>query len=214
MAAPVRGVAALLTKAPTDAVILSAVRTPICRAGRGHLKDTYPEELLSVVLRRTLERSAALGLDRHRIQDVAVGVVLSELGGSKAARMALNHVGFDTHATTLYTVNRACASSLQAIAAVAHQIGAGQIDAGIAAGMESMTRNYGSRAIPVDVWPALRDSPVADARDCIMPMGLTSENIINFLDKDVYNVNIVRLHPKWQFVAQSCKLKFQPRGSP
>lgn len=43
--------------------------------------------------------------------------------------------------------------------------------------MESMTRNYGSKAIPTVLWPELKDSPNEDARDCIMPMGLTSENV-------------------------------------
>lgn len=171
---PKKGLSAVLSKAPADTVILSALRTPICRSNRGGLKDAYPEELLSVVLRATLDAHPTL--DPARIDDVAVGVVLSELGGSKAARMAMNHVGY-SHKTSLYTVNRACSSSLQAIAAVAGQIGSGMIDAGIGAGMESMTRNYGSRAIPVDAWPALKDSPVKDARDCIMPMGLTSENV-------------------------------------
>lgn len=170
-ALPPRGLAALLAKSPGDVVILSALRTPVCRAYKGHLKDAYPEELLAAVLRATRERHPAVPVD-----DVAVGVVLSELGGSKAARMALNHVGFPRE-TCLYTVNRACASSLQAIAAVAAQIRTGAVAVGIGAGMESMTRNYGSRAVPVDVWPALRDSPVQDARDCVMPMGLTSENV-------------------------------------
>lgn len=169
-----KGLSSILTKSPSDTVILSALRTPICRSYRGQLKDAYPEELLSVVLRATLEANP--NLPPERIEDVAVGVVLSELGGSKAARMALNHVGFP-HTTSLYTVNRACGSSLQSIASVAAQIRTGAISAGIAAGMESMTRNYGSRAIPVDLWPELRDSPVKDARDCIMPMGLTSENV-------------------------------------
>jgi acetyl-CoA acyltransferase 1 len=127
------------------------------------------------VLKATLEANPSM--PREAVEDVAVGTVLSELGGSKAGRMALNHVGYDTHSTSLYTVNRACASSLQAVATVAGQIRTGMISGGIAAGMESMTRNYGSRAIPVDLWPALRDSPVQDARDCIMPMGLTSENV-------------------------------------
>ncbi|CAK7207199.1 hypothetical protein SEUCBS139899_010007 [Sporothrix eucalyptigena] len=177
MAVP-RGVAAILAKAPTDTVILSAVRTPVCRSNRGNLKDAYPEELLATVLAATKRNAAEqYGLGHKRIQEVGVGVVLSELGGSKAARMALNHVGYDTHSTTLYTVNRACASSLQALSSVANQIRAGDIDVGIGAGMESMTRNYGSRAIPQDLWPALRDSPEKDARDCIMPMGLTSENV-------------------------------------
>ncbi|EEY23515.1 3-ketoacyl-CoA thiolase [Verticillium alfalfae VaMs.102] len=103
-------------------------------------------------------------------------VVLSELGGSKAAKMALNHVGYPS-TTTLYTVNRACSSSLQSIALVAAQIRTDVISVGIGAGMESMTRNYGSKAIPVDLWPALKASDVKDARDCIMPMGLTSENV-------------------------------------
>jgi len=173
MALP-KGVAALLAKAPTDTVILSSLRTPICRSYKGQLKDAYPEELLSVVLRATLDANP--GLDPAAVDDVAVGVVLSELGGSKASRMALNHVGYPS-TTSLYTVNRACASSLQAITLAAAQIRTGMIDVGIGAGTESMTRNYASRAIPVDLWPALRDSPVRDARDCIMPMGLTSENV-------------------------------------
>lgn len=185
-----KGLAAVLSKAPADTVILSSLRTPICRSYKGQLKDAYPEELLSVVLRATLDANP--NLDPAQIQDVAVGVVLSELGGSKAARMAMNHVGYP-HTTSLYTVNRACSSSLQAIAAVAFQIRTGVVDAGIGAGMESMTRNYGSRAIPVDLWPELKDSPVKDARDCIMAMGTTSENVaerygVNRADQDAFAV--------------------------
>ncbi|KAK8097832.1 uncharacterized protein PG998_013318 [Apiospora kogelbergensis] len=173
MALP-KGLSNVLAKAPSDIVILSSLRTPVCRSYKGQLKDAYPEELLSVVLRATLDANP--NLPPEAVHDVAVGVVLSELGGSKAARMAMNHVGFP-NSTSLYTVNRACSSSLQSIAAVAGQIRSDMIDTGIAAGMESMTRNYGSRAIPVDVWPALKDSPNHHARDCIMPMGLTSENV-------------------------------------
>jgi acetyl-CoA acyltransferase 1 len=173
MALP-KGLSAVIAKAPTDIVILSSLRTPICRSYRGQLKDAYPEELLSVVLRATLDANP--NLDPNQIDDVAVGVVLSELGGSKAARMAMNHVGFPNN-TSLYTVNRACSSSLQSIAALSAQIRTGMIGTGIAAGMESMTRNYGSRAIPVDLWPDLKHSPNQDAQDCIMPMGLTSENV-------------------------------------
>ncbi|KAJ2893442.1 uncharacterized protein MKZ38_008677 [Zalerion maritima] len=174
-----RGIAKLLQKSPSDIVILSALRTPVCRAHRGQLKDAFPEELLSHVLRATL--AANPNLPREKISDVGVGVVLSELGGSKAARMALNAVGFDTRCTSLYTVNRACASSLQSISLAAAQLRTGLVTDGgsavIGAGMESMTRNYGSRAIPVDLWPDLKNTDVGDARDCIMPMGLTSENV-------------------------------------
>ncbi|CAN8097754.1 unnamed protein product [Discula destructiva] len=191
MAALPKGLSAVLAKAPTDTVILSSLRTPICRSYKGQLKDAYPEELLATVLRATL--AANPDLPPAAINDVAVGVVLSELGGSKAARMALNHAGFSTASTSLYTVNRACSSSLQAIAAVAAQIRVGAVDVGIGAGMESMTRNYGSRAIPVDLWPALKESEVQDARDCIMPMGLTSENVarrygVSRADQDAFAV--------------------------
>ncbi|KAI2466289.1 thiolase [Annulohypoxylon bovei var. microspora] len=169
-----KGLSSILTKSPSDIVILSSLRTPVCRSYRGQLKDAYPEELLSIVLRATLDANP--NLPPELVDDIAVGVVLSELGGSKAARMALNHVGFPT-TTSLHTVNRACSSSLQSIATVAAQIRGEMIGVGIAAGMESMTRNYGSKAIPVDLWPALKESGVQDARDCIMPMGLTSENV-------------------------------------
>ncbi|CAI4213406.1 unnamed protein product [Parascedosporium putredinis] len=186
-----RGLSSLLAKAPTDVVILAARRTPVCRSSRGHLKDAYPEQLLSAAVRGVLD--ATPGVDPlTAVQDVAVGVVLSELGGSKAARMALRDAGLPNE-SSLYTVNRACASSLQAVAAVAGQIRGGTISGGIAAGMESMTRNYGSRAIPVDVWPALKTSPVEDARDCIMPMGLTSEIVaakfgVSRADQDAFAV--------------------------
>ncbi|KAB5542803.1 acetyl-CoA acetyltransferase [Coniochaeta sp. 2T2.1] len=169
-----RGLKAVLTKSPSDTVILSALRTPVCRANKGGLRDAYPEELLATVLKATLAANPAL--PPKLIEDVAVGVVLSELGGSKAARMAMNHVGYPNE-TSLYTVNRACSSSLQSISLIAAQIRAGMISVGVGAGMESMTRNYGSRAIPVDLWPELKESPNKDARDCIMAMGLTSENV-------------------------------------
>lgn len=140
------------------------------------------------MLKAILERDP--GLDPASVQDVAVGTVLSELGGSKAARMALNHSGYP-NSTTLYTVNRACASSLQAITNIADSVAVGRIKVGIGGGMESMTRNYGSKAIPTELWPVLKESPVKDARDCILSMGLTSENVserfgINRTDQDAF----------------------------
>jgi acetyl-CoA acyltransferase 1 len=201
MSNPVRkGLKAILTKDPSDIVILSSLRTPITRSYKGHLKDAYPEELLSTVLRATL--AANPNLDPSLIGDVGVGVVLSELGGSKAGRMAMNHAGIPT-STSFYTVNRACASSLSAITNVAHQIATGMINVGIGGGMESMTRNYGSKAIPTVLWPELRDSKVDDVKDCIMPMGLTSENVaqrygVNRADQDDFAVESHRRATKAQ----------------
>lgn len=175
MAAAARtGLRNILAKNPDDIVILSSLRTAITRANKGGFKDAYPEELLSAVLKATLKANP--NLDPAAIQDVAVGTVLSELGGSKAGRMAMNASGYSTD-TSFYTVNRACASGLSAITTAAHSIESGMVDVAIGGGMESMTRNYGSRAIPVDLWPELKNTQVKDAADCIMPMGLTSENV-------------------------------------
>lgn len=77
------------------------------------------------------------------------------------------HAGFP-YTTCFNTVNRQCSSGLQAITNVAYAIQVGAINIGIGGGMESMTRNYGSRAIPVDLSSELRRSPVQDALDCIM----------------------------------------------
>lgn len=100
--------------------------------------------------------------------------------------------------TGFKAVNRQCASSLQSVTDIAQSIQSGMIDIGVAAGVEHMTRNYGvrssrpwdvarrgadasaalqTRAIPVDVSPFMKNSPVEEARDCLMPMGLTSEAV-------------------------------------
>lgn len=191
MSLPSRGLKSILQKHPTDIVILSSLRTPITRARKGAFKDAYPEELLSAVLKATL--AANPELDPSRIDDVAVGSVLQELGGAKAGRMAQLHAGFHPR-TSFCTVNRQCSSGLAAITAVGNSIATGAIDVAVGAGMESMTRNYGSRAIPTVLWPELRDSENKDTRDCIMPMGLTSENVaarygISREDQDVFAAN-------------------------
>lgn len=57
------------------------------------------------------------------------------------------------------------------------------IDIGIAAGVEHMTKDYGTRAIPANVSPFLKESEVEEARDCLMPMGMTSEAVA-----EMYNI--------------------------
>lgn len=170
-----QGLQSILKKRPDDVVFTTMLRTPIARMKKGY-KDAYPEELLAHVLQRTRERLEARGVDKSVIEDVCTGTVLMELGGAKSGRMAALHAGMPI--TSAYrTVNRQCASSLQSITDIANSIRTGEIGCGIAAGAESMTRNYGSRAIPVDLSPMLKDSPSSDSRDCIMPMGETSEKV-------------------------------------
>lgn len=116
--------------------------------------------------------------------------------------MAANHVGIPT-TTSFSTVNRACASGLSAITSIANSIAVGQIDVGIAGGMESMTRNYGTRAIPLELWPEMKDSPVKEARECIMNMGITSENVasrykVSRADQDAFAAESQRRAAKAQ----------------
>ncbi len=166
----------LLKKRPDDIVFTTGVRTPIARMKKG-FKDAYPEELLAHVLRVTRERLESRGVDVNKaVEDICTGTVLMELGGAKSGRMAALHAGMPIDAA-YNTVNRQCASSLQSITNIAHSILSGEIRCGVAAGVESMTRNYGSRAIPVDLSPTLKQSPSQDAKDCILPMGETSERV-------------------------------------
>lgn len=169
-----KGTKNILSKQPNDIVFLSALRTPVTRAKKGGFKDAHDHELLAHVLKATL--AAIPNLDPSVINDIQIGTVLSELGGSKAGRMAALHAGVPETAG-FQTVNRACSSGLAAITGVAHSIAVGQIDVGIGGGMESMTKNYGSRAIPTQLWKELKESPSKDARECIMNMGITAENV-------------------------------------
>lgn len=115
-------------------------------------------------------------IEPGQVNDALIGNVLAELGFAKTGRMALNAAGFP-NSTTFHTINRQCSSSLQAITHISHSILAGQIDVGLGGGVESMSRNYATRGIPVDISPVLQESPVKDARDCILPMLKTSENV-------------------------------------
>lgn len=115
-------------------------------------------------------------IEPGQVNDALIGNVLAELGFAKTGRMALNAAGFP-NSTTFHTVNRQCSSSLQAITHISHSILAGQIDVGLGGGVESMSRNYGTRGIPVDVSPTLKESSVKDALDCLLPMLKTSENV-------------------------------------
>ncbi|KAL1982636.1 hypothetical protein VTN96DRAFT_1071 [Rasamsonia emersonii] len=183
----------VLRKTPHDVVVLSAVRSPIARAFKGGFKDSWPEEILMPVMQAAVQRAK---IEPGDVNDVLIGNVLAELGFAKTGRMALNAAGFP-NSTTFHTVNRQCSSSLQAITHISHAIKAGQIDVGLGGGVESMTRNYGTRGIPVDVSPTLKESPVKDARDCLLPMGITSENVaerygISRRDQDEYAVESQR----------------------
>src|SRR5690349_134945 len=87
-----KGIKDILTKNPNDIVILSSLRTPVTRAKKGGFKDAYDHELLAAVLAAI--RAKHPNLDPTLVEDIQIGNVLSELGGSKAGRMAALHAGW------------------------------------------------------------------------------------------------------------------------
>jgi acetyl-CoA acyltransferase len=120
-----------------DALIVSAVRTPIGKAPSGSLRSTRPDELAATVMREALNRAS--GVTASEIEDVILGCAMPEAEqGLNVARIASLRAGLPVEASAV-TVNRFCASGLQAIAFAADRIKAGSAHAIIAGGTESMS---------------------------------------------------------------------------
>ena len=122
-------------KYPSDVVIVSALRTPLCRARKGALAKVPPSTLLTTVFQATLERTHVAGAD---IEDVCLGNCLMPPAGFAAMRMAQIVAGLPD-STSLQWVNRQCSSGLQAVAHIASAIATKQIKVGIGGGVESMS---------------------------------------------------------------------------
>ncbi|OWZ21629.1 3-ketoacyl-CoA thiolase [Phytophthora megakarya] len=154
-----------------DVVVVSALRTPITKARRGGFKDTTPDVLLGHVLQAVLKQAK---IDPSLVGDVVVGNVLQPGAGAGMARMAQLAAGIP-HTVPLHVLNRQCSSGLQAVANVTAAIKAGYYDIGIAAGVECMSLSGMERDPPAVNWDKV--GAVQDAMDCMVPMGITSENV-------------------------------------
>ncbi len=121
-----------------EAVVVSAVRTPIGRAGKGSLKDVRPDDLAALAVRGALARVP--NLDLNLIEDVIIGNATPEgEQGMNVARIITALAGLPYTAGGV-TVNRFCASSLQAFNMAAQNVLLGMGDVFIAGGVESMSR--------------------------------------------------------------------------
>ena len=121
----------------TDAVVVSAVRTPVGKAPRGALHATRPDELAAVAIGEALRR--APGLDPAEIDDVILGCAMPEAEqGMNVARIASLRAGIPVESAAV-TINRFCSSGLQAIAFAAERIRSGSATAIVAGGTESMS---------------------------------------------------------------------------
>ncbi len=153
-----------------DAVIVSAVRTPVGKAKRGGLATVRTDEMSAVIIQALLKRTP--NLDPAAIEDVVIGCAFpeGEQGLNMARRIALRAGLPDS--VPAETINRYCASGVQSIAHVAYAIQSGQIEVGIAGGAESMTM------VPMAGFKFAPNPYFAqDLPQYYTNMGLTAENV-------------------------------------
>ena len=169
-----------------EAVIVSAVRTPVGKAKRGGLATVRPDEMAATVIQALLKRTP--NLDPAEIEDVVIGCAFPEgEQGLNMARMIALRSGLPD-SVPAETINRYCASGVQSIAHVAYAIQSGQIEVGIAGGAESMTM------VPMAGYKFAPNPHFAqDLPHYYTNMGLTAENVsvkygINREDQDEFSL--------------------------
>ena len=169
------------------AYLVDGVRTPMGKYG-GALSGVRPDDLASLVIAAVVERS---GVAPDAIDEVILGAA-NQAGedNRNVARMAALLAGLPEHVPG-FTVNRLCASGLQAIVSAAQAVETGQADVVIAGGVESMTRAPWVMAKPGTPWarpgevvdtslgwrfanPRMND---VDGGKATMPMGETAEEV-------------------------------------
>ena len=142
------------------------------KAKKGAQKDTAPEAMLAPVFKAVVQQS---GIDPKLIDDVCIGNVLQPGGGAFSSRMAMFLAGLPETAS-LSSCNRQCSSGLQAVMNIANSIRARQIDFGIGGGVESMSLFSMEGVVdPNALAPEIFECE--GARNCLMGMGITSENV-------------------------------------
>ena len=120
-----------------EAVVVASVRTALAKSYRGSFNITRPDDLAAHCIQHVLEKVP--GLDRNEIEDVILGCALPHgAQGKNIARISAMLAGLPSSVAGT-TVNRFCASGLQALAIGAHQIMNEGVDAIIAGGVESIS---------------------------------------------------------------------------
>ena len=139
-----------------EAVIVASQRTPLAKSHRGSFNMTRPDELAAHVIRSVVAKAPAL--DLNEIQDVILGCGQPHgVQGHNIARVAALTAGLPVTTAGL-TVNRFCASGLQAIAQAAHMVVHEGADAVIGGGVESIsmiTRDNSPSPIVRDRYPGV-----------------------------------------------------------
>jgi acetyl-CoA acyltransferase len=153
-----------------DAVIVSTVRTPVGKAGRGSLAAARPDDLAATAIEGAFSRVPQL--DKNEVDDVILGCAHPEAEqGMNVARIASLRAGLPVEVSAM-TVNRFCASGLQAIAQAADRIRGGGASVVVAGGTESMSMiPMGGHKISANPW-LVDNMPAA-----YLSMGLTAERV-------------------------------------
>jgi len=152
-----------------DVVIVKAKRTAVGKANKGMLKDTRPDVLASILLKKMLSKTA---IPLKDFKDIAVGCAFPEgEQGFNIARVIAQYSGLADEVPGV-TVNRFCASGLESIKSIAHSISLNEIDVGIAGGVESMT------SVPMGGYRFSAVTELVEKKpDVYINMGITAENI-------------------------------------
>ena len=153
-----------------DAYIVTAIRTPGCKQNKGAFKNTRPDDLLAFILKTAVEKTPSL--EMKDVDDIMVGCAFPEAEqGINIGRVAAQMAGFPVEVPGA-TVNRFCASGLEAISLCALRIMAGWADIAIGGGVESMT------FVPIGgLTPRPNPELTKQAAFHYMSMGITAENV-------------------------------------
>jgi acetyl-CoA acyltransferase len=153
-----------------EAYIVTSLRTPVCRKGKGAFAETRPEDLLCSVLNGVIERTP--GIEKKDVEDILVGCCFPEAEqGYNIGRIAAQMSKFPDE-TSGATLNRFCASSLETIAIQAMRITSGWADIVIAGGIESMSTVPMGGNLPRPNPDFAKERP-----ETFTSMGVTAENV-------------------------------------
>ncbi|MGE6716768.1 thiolase family protein [Peribacillus frigoritolerans] len=183
-----------------DIVIVSAVRTPIGRYG-GNFKEISSGHLASIVIQEAIKKA---GVTPQQVDEVILGEVRQSTESSNVARVAALRAGIPDIAPA-FTVNRLCASGMQAIASGVQQLTSNQANIMVAGGTENMsrgpiylrnTRFGGDRVILMDsnMEPGQQPQEIYGKQ---LSMGITAENVaerynISREDQDAFSIESQR----------------------
>ena len=185
-----------------EAYIVSSVRTPVGRAGRGALKDVRPEHLGATAVTGAIER--VKGLEHARIDDLVIGCAYPEGPQGNNMARAIAQVAKMPDSVPGVTVNRFCSSGVQTIAQAHNSVAMGQADCIVAGGVESMS------SVPMGGFYFAPDPELtAVDPDFYTSMGITAENVADqfHVEREAQDAFALQSHQRAAAAIESGRFK-------